>query len=544
MFVRVKNIAGHEYLQVVHGFRENGQVKQRVLMTLGKVGEASTYDNIDSLMHSMQKFSQRSAVLSAKYPDIDSQMRIVGPVMIFERLWTKLGIGNAIKNELKGRQFEFDVERAIFVTVLHRLLRSGSDLNCCTWMQGYEIQGSEGLDLQHLYRAMGFLGEKLRDAKAEPDQFVRRTKDKIEESIYMRDFEVFSEFKMVFFDTTSMYFEGAGGEELGKRGYSKDNRPDLHQVIVGALLDEKGVPICCEVLPGNTADLKTIIPVTQRIRQRFGFWNYCIVADRGMISNPTLKHFHEQQDGLSFILGCRMRKDAIVKSYLQNQQINWESESCIDRTGKERIYYKEVILKEGQRHVICYSELQASKDAKTREEIISRLQSKLNDDINSLVRNVGYKRYLKTSGKKVEIDMDKLKAEAAYDGIWVLQTNTDLSAEDVVMRYKDLWQVEYVFRTMKSTLDTRPIFHQRDERIVGHIFCSFLALVLKKELISLLDKEGHVLTWRQIVDDLNSLGYLDITTENKHFRVRTNVSGCTGKIFSAVGVGIPRSIVM
>lgn len=544
MFVRVKKIAGHEYLQVVHGFREQGKVKQRVLMTLGRVGEDSTYDNIDSLMHSMQKFSFRSAVLSSKYPEFSSQMKIIGPVLIFERLWKKLGIGEAITKEVSKRQYGFDVERAIFVSVLHRLLRSGSDLDCCTWMQKYEIDGVEGLDLHHLYRAVGFLGEKISSTKPEFPQFVPRIKDKIEESIYLRELDVFSEFKMVFFDTTSMYFEGAGGEELGKRGYSKDSRPDLNQVIVGALLDEKGVPICCEILPGNTADLKTIIPVTERIKQRFGFWNFCIVADRGMISNPTLQHFNERNSGQSFILGCRMRKDLVVKRYLQNQQITWEEECCIDRLGKERIYYKEVELQEGQRHIICYSEVQAMKDAKTREEIITQLQTKLTDDFKTLVRNVGYKRYLKTSGKKIEIDLDKLQSEANYDGIWVLQTNTELSAEDVVMRYKDLWQVEYVFRTMKTTLDTRPIFHQRDERIVGHIFCSFLALMLKKELISLLDKEAHAFTWSEIVDDLNSLGYLDIDTETKNFRIRTNVSGCAGKVFAAVGVGIPKSIVI
>lgn len=544
MFVRSKKVAGHEYLQVVHGYRENGKVKQRVLMTLGKVDEESTYDNIDSLMHSMQKFSQRSAVLSAKYPDINCTMKIVGPVMIFERLWRKLGIGEAIKNELKGRMFEFDVERAIFVSVLHRLLHSGSDLNCSTWMQKYEIAGSEGLEIQHLYRAMGFLGEKLKDTPAEPGQFVLRIKDKIEESIYLRDYGVFSEFKMVFFDTTSTYFEGSGGKELGRRGYSKDNRPDLYQVIVGALLDEKGVPICCEILPGNTTDLKTIIPVTQRIKKRFGFWNYCIVADRGMISNSNLQHFQEQGDGLSFIFGCRMRKDALVRNFLQSQQIDWEKESSIDRAGKERIYYKEVALKPGQRHVICYSKIQADKDAITRKETVAQLQSKENDDIKSLVRNAGYRRYLKVSGKKVEIDVDKIQAEAVFDGIWALQTNTDLTAEDVVMRYKDLWQVEYVFRTMKSTLNTRPIFHQKDEHIVGHIFCSFLALVLMKELTSILDSAGHAFSWNQIVDDLNSLGYLDLTTENKHFKVRTNVSGCTSKVFSAVGVGIPKSIII
>lgn len=103
-------------------------------------------------------------------------------------------------------------------------------------------------------------------------------------------------------------------------------------------------------------------------------------------------------------------------------------------------------------------------------------------------------------------------------------------------------QVEYVFRTMKSTLNTRPIFHPRDDRIVGHVFCSFFALVLRKELTRLLDFYDHDFTWAQVVDDLNSLAYIDIDNEVKNFRIRTNVSGCAGKVFSAVGVAIPKPI--
>jgi hypothetical protein len=159
MFVRVKKQGKHEYLQVVHGFREDGKVKQRVLMTLGRVGDDSTYDNIDSLMSSMQKYSFRSAALSSLNPEISCLMKIVGPVLVFERLWKNLGIGDAIIKEARKRKYEFDVERAIFVNVLHRLLRTGSDLDCCAWKHRYEIKGSEGLELQHLYRAIGFLGK-------------------------------------------------------------------------------------------------------------------------------------------------------------------------------------------------------------------------------------------------------------------------------------------------------------------------------------------------------------------------------------------------
>lgn len=513
-------------------------------MTLGRVGDNSTYNNIDSLMDSMQKYSFRSAVLSTRSPEPECEKKIIGPVLIFERMWKNLGIGDAITQQAKGRKFGFDVERAVFVSVLHRLLRSGSDLDCCTWMERYEVQGAEGIELQHLYRAMGFLGERTgKPGKGAPN-FVKRIKDEIEEAVYMRDMDIFNEFKMVFFDTTSIYFEGAGGEELGKRGYSKDNRPDLNQVVVGALLDERGVPICCEVLPGNTADLKTLLPVVERIRKRFCFWNFCIVADRGMISNPNLNELKQDSANLSFILGCRMRKDKAVKEYLHAGKIDWNKENCIGRCGKEDIFYKEVTLSDEQRHIICYSPLQAERDGKTRNEIISQLQGKEHEDVKNLVKNMGFKRYLKKSGSKIEIDRDKIAAEEAYDGIWVLQTNTGLKADEVVLRYKDLWQVEYAFRTMKSGLDTRPIFHQRDERIVGHIFCSFLALILKKELIRLLDQNNHAFTWNQIVDDLNELAYIDIVTEVKRFRLRTNAAGCAGKVFSSVGVALPKSLIM
>lgn len=544
MFVRRKKVDNHDYIQIVHGYRENGKVKQRTVLSLGRADDETTMNKIDSLLYSLQKFSQNSAVLSSKNQDIDSELKIIGPALIFERLWRNLGIGEAITKEAKEFKFEFNVERAVFVSVLHRLLRTGSDLDCSQWMKKYEIKGVEGLELQHLYRAIGFLGRRTGKALRDDPSIIPRVKDKIEESIYTRQLEIFSEFKMVFFDTTSMYFEGAGGKELGKRGYSKDYRPDLNQVVVGALLDERGIPICCEVFPGNTADLKTLIPITESLKNRFGFWNFCIVADRGMISNPTLEHFQQDNSEMSFILGCRMRKEVIVKNYLQSREIDWEQEKSINRAGKERIFYKEVKLKEGQRYIICYTELQARKDAKSREEIIDHLLAKGNEDLKSLIKNAGYKRYLKASGKRLEIDFDKIKSEAAYDGIWVLQTNTNLSAEEVVLRYKDLWQVEYVFRTMKSTLDTRPIFHQLDERIVGHIFCSFLALVLKKELISLLDKNGYVFTWRQIIDDLNSLSYIEVDNGIKKIKIRSNTVGCTSKIFSSVGVAIPESIIM
>jgi len=208
------------------------------------------------------------------------------------------------------RRFEFDVERAIFLTVLHRLMVSGSDRFCERWRRDYNIKGTELLDLHHLYRAMSFLGEKVDDQKTATPFSPRCNKDLFEESIFFDQRDLFSGLDLVFFDTTSIYFEGQGGT-IGKRGFSKDHRPDLNQMVVGAIIDDKGKPVCCEMWPGNTTDVKTLIPVTERIRKRFGINSFCVVADRGMISSDTIEELDHRN--IPYILGTRMRRVNEIK---------------------------------------------------------------------------------------------------------------------------------------------------------------------------------------------------------------------------------------
>jgi transposase len=196
----------------------------------------------------------------------------IGPALIFGRLWQQTGCQRVIKKLLSRRRFEFDVERAIFLTVLHRLFVSGSDRAADKWKRDYQIEGCDSLQLHHLYRAMAWLGEVLpKDQQKDKTPFVPRcVKDRVEEDLFAHRRDLFSDLQLVFFDTTSIYFEGAGGESLGLLGHSKDHRPDLNQMIVGTVLDGQGRPICCELWPGNTTDVKTLIPVVDRLRSRFG----------------------------------------------------------------------------------------------------------------------------------------------------------------------------------------------------------------------------------------------------------------------------------
>ena len=312
-------------------------------------------------------------------------------------------------------------------------------------------------------------------------------------------------------------------------------------MVVGAVIDDKGRPICCEMWPGNTADVNTLIPVAQRMRQRFGIQQFCIVADRGMISNDTVAKIEEA--GIPYILGVRMRLVKKVKT------------EVLSRGGRYKEVYPEgvapkdpsplkvkQVIHDGTRYIVCVNSRQARKDAADREAIISALKAQLKKGAKSLVGNKGYRRYLKMNKESARIDMDKVKEDARFDGKWVLTTNTDLPAEQVALKYKELWQVERVFRDMKTLLETRPIFHQCDENIRGHVFCSFLALVLRKELERRLNHAGHLFEWSDIKQDLAALKTVTVEENDKRFAIRTECQGNCGRIFQAVGVALPPTI--
>ncbi len=169
------------------------------------------------------------------------------------------------------------------------------------------MKGTGEIELHDLYRAMAFLGEEIEDQKSATPFAPRCTKDVVEERLFMLNRHLYSGLDLVFFDTTSIYFEGAGGQTLGKRGFSKDHRSDLNQMVVGVVLDDNGRPLCCEMWPGNTTDVKTLVQVVARTRDRFNVSKFCVVADRGMISNVTLREFEKPENRVPYILGARMR---------------------------------------------------------------------------------------------------------------------------------------------------------------------------------------------------------------------------------------------
>jgi hypothetical protein len=544
MFFRRKTTKGHTYLQIAENRREGGKVKQRVVATLGRLDELGASGQLDSLLRSGAKFAETALVLSAHargaLPKVGSVR--IGPGLVFERLWEQTGCKAALRRVLRGRGFSFPVERAIFLTVAHRLMDPGSDRAAEKWREDYRLEGTGNLGLHHLYRAMAWLGEELpEEEQADRTPFSPRcTKDAVEEVLFDSRRDLLTTLDLVFFDTTSIYFEGEGGETLGKRGNSKDSRPDLKQMVVGAVLDEEGRPLCCELWPGNTTDVKSLVPVARRLRKRFGIGRVCVVADRGMFSANTLAELEEQK--WDYILGARMRSIGEVRDEVLSRAGRYEI--VHPRGGKKDpspLKVKEVEIW-GRRYVVCLNEDQAKKDAADREAILKGLREKIKRSDKELVGNKGYRKYLKTDGHHFGIDEAKIEEEARYDGKWVLRTNTSLPRAEVALKYKQLWMVEEIFRTMKSLLETRPIYHRTDEAIRGHVFCSFLALVLRKELQDRLDAQALEVEWADMIRDLDALEEIEVEQEGKRFLLRTEARGGCSAAFRAAGVALPPTV--
>ena len=537
MFVVERVARGHRYLYLVESVREGKVVRQRTIKALGRKDALVASGELDRLASSIVRHSERSVILS----DIDAgriaSHRIGGP-LLFGRLWERLGIGAVLEDQLAGRQFGFAVERAVFVATLHRLFVSGSDRGCIDWMQSYAIEGAEGLALHQFYRAMAWLGEEIEE-KAEGALVPRCVKDVIEEKLFDRRRDLFTDLGLVFMDTTSLSFYGAGGETLGKRGHSKDFRPDLAQMILALVVDAEGRPICTEMVPGNTADVTVLLPVVERLRKRFGITRACVIADRGMISADTIAALEKQ--GMEYILGARERSTSAIRDIVLNDTAPMVPLVLDRQRGETQLWAKEVRVGK-DRYIVNLNEAEARKDKADRQAIIDGLQSQLKKGDKALVGNSAFRRYIKTSGKSFEIDLGKLADEARFDGITVLRTNTKVTPLQAIIRYRDLLQVETLFRAAKASFDTRPIFHQSDAAIRGHVFCSFLALVLAKELTRLCEAKDLTPEWQPLLNDLDRLQQATIEKDGKTITTRTHVTGQVGNVFKAAGIALPSNL--
>jgi hypothetical protein len=528
VFIRLKRSArggrAYEYLQVVRSYREQGRVRQQVIATLGRREVLVASGELDGLLVSLARFSEKLRVVEAvRSQGLQARTaRGWGPALVFGRLWERQGIGEELGQLAEPRRFRFDVERAGFAMALQRLCEPGSDLQGSNWVATVEAEGFEKLQLQHFYRTCGFLGE------------VRQA---LERRLYFRDRDLFSlQLDLVFIDTTSLYVYRDAETAWRKWGYSRDRRGDLPQFVLCVAVDRRGWPVAWEVFPGNTADKEALRRIVGVLRQRFHVTSVIVVADRGMISADTIALLTQHpQAPFDYILGCRMRRQKEVGEQVLARAGRYESVA-------DNLDVKEVRVS-GRRYVVCRNPEEARKDAAARESILAKLQDTLErQGPKAIIGNRGFARFVKVRKGAVAIDAEAVRRDARLDGKFVLTTNTALPAGEVALTYKSLWRVERIFREEKSTLEVRPIFHHRDDTSIGHIVASFLALRLEVDLQRRLDEAAVEVSWPDLIRDLGQVQAVTVDLDGQRYRLRTDLVGMAHRAFSAAGVRAPSPV--
>jgi len=528
MFVRVKrNVSkgiAYEYLQIVRSYREGGKVRQQIIGSLGRRDRLVASGDLDGLLKSLAGFSEKLRVVEAVRESglAARTARQWGPALVFGRLWDRQGLPELLRKLAQDRKFEFDLERATFALALQRLCAPGSELAGSEWVKTVAAPGFEGLALQHFYRTAGFLAQVRED---------------LESRLFHRDLNLFNQtLEVVFIDTTSLYCYRGTETEWRKRGYSRDHRPDLPQWVLCVAVNAKGWPIAWEIFPGNTADQKALRQVVAVLRQRFHIRRVTVVADRGMISQDTITMLTEHdQAPFDYVLGCRMRRQKEV-----NQEV-------LARAGRYQPVADNLEVKEvrvgARRYVICRNPQEALKDAATREALLDKLrQTVAKQGPKAVIGNRGYARFLKVAKGSVSVDEEAVKRDARLDGKFVLTTNTDLPTAEVAQTYKSLWRVERTFREQKSTLEVRPIYHQRDDTSMGHIVASFLALRLEVDLQQRLEEREIKVSWPDLMRDLAQVQSVLLELDGNRYQLRTDLVGSAHQAFMAAGVRPPPTV--
>jgi len=533
------------YVQLAHNVWDTRArcAKARVLHSFGRTDDLDT-EALKRLAKSIGRFltpEDAHRIQTNVHGEAPLQLiRSVplGGAYLLRSLWERLGLHTVLKDCLKERSFTSPVEWAAFAMTANRALSPDSKRGVEEWIKEDVALGNpEPIDLQHLYRAMDVLLE---------------YREIIHKEVYFAVADLLNlEVDLIFFDTTSTYFERDEEDEEGLRqyGHSKDHRPDLPQIVIGLAVTKEGIPVKCWTLPGNTSDMKTV----ERVKNDLLGWKLsrCVwVMDRGMSSEDN--RLILQKAGGQYIMGEKLR---------DNQEVHKEVLAKRGRYRKirENLEIKEVIIGTGERRrrfILVHNPEEATKDKATREKTLARIGKSLDalgdqkgkahkKSVCTLIAHRSMGRYLRQlKDGSIKIDRGKIREEEHLDGKYIISTSDDtLTPEDIALGYKQLLEVEKAFRTMKTTLDLRPVYHRKDERIEAHVFLCFLALMLVRiaerktnrtwdnirtqmdrlHLIGFFSKDGRVLqTTEPTKEQLNIMKPLKISPPKRIQSIQNN----------------------
>jgi transposase len=549
------------YLHLAHSEWDpiKGRATPRVLFTFGREDELDR-DAIKRLVASLSRLLDPADALAAGAAGEGLAFvssRPFGGAYALDHLWRWLGIDAIIAGlgqPKRGRRRDVSaIERVLFALVANRALSPSSKLAAAEW-----ISADVHIDA---------LGEVTDDAYYRAMDWLHDVKDDLEHQVFDRIATLLNlEVDLLFFDTTSTYFEtedaddpivrdgkgnpvtGPGTDEAGSDavgfrtwGKSKDSRDDLPQIVIGMAVTRDGIPVRCWCWPGNASDQTLIRQVKDDMRD-WTLSKIIWVTDRGFSSAENRRYLRRGDH--HYIIGEKLRSGSV------------EVKAAMSRQGRyldvaENMRVKEVRVSEQERFVICFNPDAAERDAATREQLVAALREMIDgsDALSDFKRGElrgkiagkpGLNRFLRvTAGGKLRVDAAKIKAEANFDGKYLLRSSDpNLSSEDIAIGYKQLLEVERGWRDMKSVLDLRPVYHRLEERIRAHMLLCWLALLLAR-----IAETRTGTTWPTIRRELDRLHIGTFTGPAGTFRRLTELTKPQRDLLTRLGAATPKQII-
>ncbi len=539
MFFRSKHADAKTYLQLVENQRENGRIRQRVIATVGRLDRLQAAGQLDALLLSGARFSGTLLALPARDSSalLSVSTRRVGPVIIFERLWLGTGCWATIKFLLRKRRKTFPVERAVFLGVVHELCAPGSPQTAHRWRRDYAIAGVEELEPLHLQQAMAWLGNPLRVRAAVGKKPLRRRrmKDAVEEALFVYWQEQSGTPDLAFLAITAIRLQGSESDIWEPNDAAQSRRPGQPQLVVGVALDKTGRPLCCELWPDEGMDLDYLAAAVDRLQQRFAIRQVCIIADPGLIDQHALA-----DRGWQYILLAPLQDQTEAPSIVLSRAGRYRLVNAPGPDTGTDFKVKDVHVAD-RRYVVCFDEELACTDAAERQALVHALAEQLQQGNPPPADHAAYGKYLKTDGETIVLDESKLAQADRLDGKRALRTNTTLDAVEVALQYRRLGAVKAAFSSL-SSLATSTARHRRDDELYGHVFCTFLALLLRHELQTRLADQGHYPPWHELIADLNELQEIEISYQQKQFLLLTAMKGSCSQILQTLDVPLPPAV--
>ena len=475
MYIRITtNSKGAAYYHLVESYRDQGKVKQRTLLSLGRVEDGK----LEQLAEAISKHTDKISVFNmAKDVDVNDTY-ILGPLLVLDRMMDELGLSGCLSMlQSKHKKLQFDLKKVIFTQLCSRFVKPVSKLSLYDNWLGRMYPGLVEHDtaIQHLYRSLDLLCEH---------------KEEIERYLFSYGKNLFDiNVDVVLYDLTTLRFESTRTDtgDLRQFGYSKEMRTDCTQVVLGLLTDTEGIPLCFEVHSGNTFEGKTLDGIVDRISNKLVIRRFIFVADRGLFSMANLEHIKKRNG--EFIVGLKMGilKQHIQKGFYDLDHFEWLNPDlaiCETTLGEDRC-------------IITWSRIRADRDRKAREEVLGKISLTLSSSkplSKKFITNRAYKKYLVVKGEtQCTLNHKAITEDAKKDGFFGIITNVkQMSASEIVSNYKELWRIEDAFGEMKGTLKSRPMFHWTDQRIIGHLMLCFLSHFCEAHLTKRLRKAGMI----------------------------------------------------